>query len=470
MWIFWYILALLLTVLTWYLLLRLCSKHSQHYFYILEYGIYSFLIGVVVIPFVLFIFAWMGVQLSLMWMLFLVLWLNILLLILNIVRKTKLHFASSDIQQQFLAFPARLKIWSLLFAVWLLVKLIFGFMDITNVPTYQDDTFGNWNYRAKVFYERESLVLDKQDKDYLWQGYKQYPLTPSLYKTYLMKFTGYRHEWLVNLPSFLFYISALLLVFFWLLRITKKLTWAWLWALLLSWIPLYYIHWTNPYFDVFQSVYLFVVIYSLYQIISSKESQWISFLLFGMFLAFLGLTKNEWLTLFLPLCLFLWALAFLYKKNVLKDSLKYKRSSTLPYFLLPIVFIVFKFIYGLWFGNGNNQINQSSLSYSSDALRSIWHSIFSGGWFGLFFFLFFIIILGSLFKDKFDYKKDPALYFLIFSVLFLFIVAIVLLIFVWSLQLEAISQTWSNRMFIQLMLLFVFCIVLCVYNLTEKNV
>jgi len=62
-------------------------------------------------------------------------------------------------------------------------------MNIAHVPTYQDDTFVNRNYRAKVFYERESLVLDSKDKDYLGQGYKQYPLTPSLYKTYLIKFT-----------------------------------------------------------------------------------------------------------------------------------------------------------------------------------------------------------------------------------------------------------------------------------------
>ncbi|MDR0369636.1 MAG: hypothetical protein LBH96_03895 [Candidatus Peribacteria bacterium] len=48
-----------------------------------------------------------------------------------------------------------------------IVKVVYGMISLSAVPTYQDDTFVNWNYRAKVFYTQESLVLDKKSDDYL---------------------------------------------------------------------------------------------------------------------------------------------------------------------------------------------------------------------------------------------------------------------------------------------------------------
>lgn len=464
MWIFWYILALLLTVLTWYLLLRLCSKHSQHYFYILEYGIYSFLIGVVVIPFVLFIFAWMGGQLSLMWMLFLVLWLNILLLILNIARKTTLHFASSDVKQQFLVFPARLKIWSLLFVIWLLAKLIFGFMDITNVPTYQDDTFGNWNYRAKVFYERESLVLDKQDKDYLWQGYKQYPLTPSLYKTYLMKFTGYRHEWLVNLPSFLFYISALSLVFFWLLRITKKLTWAWLWALLLSWIPLYYIHWTNPYFDVFQSVYFFAALAMLYGFLKNK----LSVIFPILFVWILWYTKSEWLIIFMISALVTYLLRYFIRNkwSLSKESLRSFWLIIWWALLINLPFIIFKLTHGLWFGNGEANVTQTALSLHTEIFYPLYIALFKWWCYNLLFSSFVVALFYVLYKKRLN-MSSSLLFLLWFLISFAAIIFIYLTTFTFQ---YVVDQTGINRSMMQIIPVLVFVLVLLVRDGYETEV
>lgn len=49
----------------------------------------------------------------------------------------------------------------------ILAKLVIGATMIIMSPTYQDDTFANWNMRGKIFAERQSLVLDTTDPEYL---------------------------------------------------------------------------------------------------------------------------------------------------------------------------------------------------------------------------------------------------------------------------------------------------------------
>lgn len=63
-------------------------------------------------------------------------------------------------------------------------------MDILSTPTYTDDAFANWNSRAKAWFYAENLVLDKEDPKFLGGGYKQYPPTVPMAKTYFAKFFG----------------------------------------------------------------------------------------------------------------------------------------------------------------------------------------------------------------------------------------------------------------------------------------
>jgi hypothetical protein len=91
----------------------------------------------------------------------------VVLVLVNLLLKTKSSFDPADYMSSFKKTPIWIKIVVAILAIWTIVKLVFGFVSIANVPTYQDDAFGNWNYRAKVFFYRSSLVLDKNDKDFL---------------------------------------------------------------------------------------------------------------------------------------------------------------------------------------------------------------------------------------------------------------------------------------------------------------
>lgn len=463
MWIFWYVFAFSLTILSGYLLLRLVLSWAPKTFYAIEYGVYSFLVWVVLIPFVLFLFWRMGGTLSLMWMLILVLGLTTFLLILNIVLKTKISFVLLDIKHQFLSFPSWLKLWSFIFLVWLLVKLFFGFIDITHVPTYQDDTFGNRNYRAKVFYERESLVLDSKDKDFLGQGYKQYPLTPSLYKTYLIKFTWTRNEWLVNLPSFMFYICALLLVFFVLLRQTQNLKRAGLWLFMLSAIPLYYVHWTNPYFDVFQSVYFFAALSIFYIFIQNK----LPFALPILFIGMLWYTKSEWLLIFTVTVFATYILRYLIKDkwNITKEVLNRFFIIIWWVLLINLPFIIFKLSYGLWFWSWEANVAQTVLSLHTEIFPALYRALFVWWSYNLLFSSFVIALVYVLFKKRLD--KHTTLWFLLwFFIAFVTIIFIYLTTFTYQYVLD---QTGINRSMMQIIPVLVFVLVLLVRDGYEST-
>lgn len=463
MWVFWYVIGLILTVSTGYYILRLCLRTSKAYFYRFEYIIYSFLVWVICIPFILFIFGWIGVPLSLTWTLILILWINIFLIIVNNILKIRINFVSLDIKQQWIDYPLWIKIWFAVFSLWIIMKILFGFLDIIKVPTYQDDAFGNRNYRAKVFYERESLVLDKQDKDYLWQGYKQYPLTPSLYKTYLMKFTGQRNEWLVNLPSFLFYICALVILFFTILRRTKKLSWAGLWLFLLSWIPLYYIHWTNPYFDVFQWVYFFAALSIVYAFLQED----ISISLPVLFVWMLGYTKSEWLIIFMVSLFVTYILRYLIRhkwtvsKKDFRTFLRFLGSAV----IINLPFIIFKLTHGLWFGNGEANVTQTAIWLHTEIFYPLYTALFKWWCYNLIFFFFVITLVYVLFKKRLN--KASSLWFILwFGISFWAIIFVYATTFTYQ---YVIDQTGINRSMMQIMPVLVTCFVLLIRDSYEKE-
>lgn len=464
MWILWYLFGILLTILSWYLVLRLILSGTKKNFYAIEYGVYSFLIWVVLIPFLLFI-AWrIGLPLSLIWMLILVLWIIFILLFLNIILKTKIDFIDFDVKDEFISFPSWIKVWLFLFLIWLLAKLAFGFLSIVNVPTYQDDTFANWNIRTKIFYERESLVLDSTDKDYLWQWYKQYPLTPSLYRTYLMKFNWAWNEWLVNLPSLLFYVCALFLVFFSLLKETKKLKRAILWLVVLSSIPLYYIHWTNPYFDVFQSVYFFSALYILYIFVRDRLPIMLPILFIGM----LWYTKSEWMIIFTTAVLSTYAARYLIKNKfiVSKDFLRLLFIIIWWVLIINLPFLVFKLSNWLWFWNGNANLAETALSLHTEIFPALYRALFLWWSYNLLFFAFIVFIVYDLLKKRID--KNITLWFM-----FWFLISFAIIIFVYLTTFTyqyVLDQTGINRSLMQIIPVLVFLLVLLIRDCYEKQI
>ncbi len=457
----WYIIAIILTITSWYLLLRLLNNKAEKVFYRIEFGVYSFLVWIILLTFLLFIVWWLNIPLSFNTIITITLTTNILLLILNFLFKSKQYFLSIEIEE--IRHRSILsKIGGTLLIIRIITKLIFGFLSITNVPTYQDDTFVNRNYRAKVFFERESLVLDDKDKDNLWLWYKQYPLSPYLYKTYLSQRYWNWDEWLVNLPSFIFYLCALLLVFFIIMKETKKLGR----ALCATWtivsIPLYYIHGTNPYFDVFQSVYFLSALVILYQYIQKK----IPIIYPILFIGILWYTKSEWLLIFITT-----VLATHLIRNTIEENFKITKNTIKDFFiilwwsiLINIPFIIFKLAYGLWFWNGNENISKTTLSFHWEIFPALYKALFQWWAYNLLFFYLLLIILYNIFTKNIN--KKTLRFLLGWTIAFCIIIFIYLTTFTYQYVLD---QTGINRSMMQLIPTIVIILILSTYDIHEKH-
>lgn len=454
MWITGYILGIIITILIWYLLLKLITNSDKKTFYFAEFLIYSFLTWVVIVTFEMFLMWWIWIKLNLI---NIIIWNTALiwiLLWLNLFYKTKITFEDFKIFfSEFKKISTIFKLIIVIWTIWIIIKLSFWFISIVNVPTYQDDTFWNWNYRAKVWFNRQELVIDKKDKDFMWWWYKQYPITPSMYKTYLINFVWEWDEWLVNLPSFIYYICWIILLFFMIFRETKSLKFAFLWLYIISSVPLYYIHWTNPYFDVMQSIYFLITLYLLFSWYKNDNLQYLK-----LWLVFSGLSsfiKSEWLTIYLPLILWFFCVLLIIKNKNNTFSIIKKICLSFIIYLIPVIFTIFKLFNWLWFWNWSSNLSEFWVSFNKEALLSIVNnSLLRNGSFWIYFASFIFILLTYLVYRKKNYNKSILIFILFLLVLFIILGS--LLVFINSLHIEAISQTWSNRVIIQLIPCFVF--------------
>ena len=201
----------------------------------------------------------------------------------------------------------RIPTWSkgiiVLLCLWTIFKIASGAALLIGSPPYHDDVFNNWNMRGKLFYETERLTLTIPlgDEQVSRAGVSSYPPTVPMLKTWLATLAGKWDEGLVNASHILWYLSALALVFLFLRRSLPSL-WAGLGTYLLASLPLYLMHGSNAYADVFLSTHLFASVTLLFSTATSPHrSSSLTFLkLSAVASALLIFTNNESLLLYLP--------------------------------------------------------------------------------------------------------------------------------------------------------------------------
>lgn len=99
------------------------------------------------------------------------------------------------------------KLTGAIIGILLLWKLLFALFHIAFVPTYFDDETANYNYKPKVFYHTQSIVIDP-DSPWFMGGYRPaYPQGIPLFKVWVMTLTGGWTEPAVNLLSPLAWIG-----------------------------------------------------------------------------------------------------------------------------------------------------------------------------------------------------------------------------------------------------------------------
>ena len=237
-------------------------------------------------------------------------------------------------------------------------------MTLVATPPYEDDVFNNWNMRGKLFYHTQELSLEYEagNENLSTGGVHSYPATVPLTKTWLATLRGQWHEGLVNSIHIVWFLAALSLVY---CTLRRKMTKAWALggAYALSSLPLYFVHSTTAYADVFLSVHVFAALSLLLGALESDDAEHrATFLRLGALASgLLVFTKNEALLMHLPVLalMVLLSLRFLSRSDAL-DS-KAVRSAFLHYVMLIgivlVPWVLFKLTHNLNFGNAKSVLN-----------------------------------------------------------------------------------------------------------------
>jgi len=358
--------------------------------------------------------------------------------------------------------PPLRPLWKIILALallWTLFKILSGTLILASTPAYFDDTLKNWNLRAKIFVQTGSLdaIPDAVGNVSPLAGY---PPTVSLTKAWLSALSGGWEEGIINSIHVLWFLAALLLVYYGLRRRTSW-PWALSGSLFLASLPLYFFHGVNAYADVFVSAHLFAAVNLLWVALTEHDARRrLSFFrlsaLAGTLLIF---TKNEALVLYLPLLLAILITGVVF---LLRSGRLNMRNATeiLTWYagwivLIALPWLVYKWTHGLTFGNAK-AVSGTVMGWQPGVLRTFGINIFfEGNW-----HLLFPVLLLLIFT-----RAKTALQSSLASLLIFVVAALTmqLLLFLFtSLSAEALRQTGIGRGFVQLAPLIVMLIILWV--------
>jgi hypothetical protein len=356
--------------------------------------------------------------------------------------------------------------WVLRFLfAWVIVKLIIAatvFLLLT--PTYLQDALSNWNLRGKVFYVDHALtlVMPNEDPSVSPQGVSSYPPTISLTKTWLATLNGEWTDPLVNSIQVLWYIAALVMVYYAIRRYASE-GWALTGAYILGSMPLYLLHGTGPYADAFMSAHIFAAISMLFHAERNAEDRFAYLRIAIVAGALLPFTKNEGLIVYLPpllLIMIIMAVRWYWKGMINKAMLRTMAFAVLCFAAVGIPWLLYKWGNHLTFGNGK-PFTSLALGWQDNVLTSIYvNTFFEGNWLLLFPLLFLLLIWR--WKSAFTTLSILTSFFLMIYIgqgfLYLFT----------RLSLEALMQTGYARGLVQLLPVVVLIVTLLLKDAWDR--
>jgi hypothetical protein len=268
------------------------------------------------------------------------------------------------------------------------------------VPTYFDDSFDNWNLRAKVFHHTQafSLQLPGETLQASLTGISSYPPMVPLFKASLTLLYGDWSEPLMSSVHILWYLCILVLIFGALKRICS-LPWALLGAYLFSSLPLPLLHGTNAYADAFLSAHICAALLPIALAWHAQEEPERMTLLriAAIFLALLPFIKNEGMLLYFPpmLLIFAGSLWWMARRSLIgrKEAVAVALWSACCIFVFVLPWLLFKWSNGMSFGNAK-PVGSLALSWQETVLQAIAvNTFFEGNWLLLFPAFFLALML-----------------------------------------------------------------------------
>lgn len=331
---------------------------------------------------------------------------------------------------------------------WILLKSLSGFVVLLGDPSYNDDVFDNWHYRAKILHHKQMLVVDPENP-----GITAYPPTVPMLKVWFAFIHGGWNEQLAGILSPLWYLLCLALVWC-ALRRSIGINWAIVGLYLASSIPLLWMHGFTPYVDVFVAIHLAAAVLPLFHSLEgTSEHERAAWLRIGaLAAALLPMIKNETLLMHLPPVMLLAAAVVVWNLLTGKLTPRSARSPVLAYgalvaaILLP--WLLYKWSNNLTFGNAKS-IRGIELVWQQNVLKSLFITWILEANFLLLPGLFLGLLI-TRFKKAF---LSPAVVLTAFTLIVL--LGIMGIFLFTGLSAEALQQTGSARAVVQLVPLIV---------------
>lgn len=470
------LLAFFIPTLLWFLIISFFDKHQRiSYFWKITLG-YIIWIGTIW----LFMFAlwliWISYTIANIYLIL----LPIILILLFFVVKYK-RYSLFVLPKSFFGDNTSLwgKMFFILFILIFSYKLILAIVFVVQSPTYQDDSLWWWNMRAKVFYYRQELVLDKQDNEYLWIPGQPYDLESEQYvpvrsylpvnnllKTWMaLNMDKYIDEY-VNLINPMMYLFLILNVFFLLNFIFNKKA-ASIWSIVLMGFPYLWIHGTNPYADIFTATYFVISLFMTYIIVTSDkhdQKNAVFKYIFTILMLFFVLWKKE--AMFYGLI----SLFTIFIHNILQHS-KLTLSSVLnefkniiyrPFIWGAVILVSYLIRVGYLSVYMNHIDSLNEEYFHPDSFWLFLNVISYQGCFNL-IWLFAVIIGVYYFKDIIKSKiKYLYLTFILLSWLIFYTMSST------NAHYELINQTWVNRALVTLFSWLVVILILTIFSNYHK--
>lgn len=289
----------------------------------------------------------------------------------------------------FLERNRRQKFLIILLSALLLWKIFFIIFNILSGPTYFDDSVANYNYKAKIFYYSQSLVLNEEHPDF-FGGYMPWKATGvSLFKTWMAIFLGKWSECGVNLNTLFFFLALGAISYYNLKRFLPRLISLIFTYILLS-VPLLTFHAGFAYVDMIMGCYFFSGI--VYLVRWMRENDLTSFFLSSLLFSAGLSTKDEMLALFIGGVLPGLILYQLVSRMKLKKIILITISYLAPIIILNLPRFEIKRAYNLAFGV---PAEYRTFEFHPEALKILASYLFDSGNFNITWTVFFCALIFS---------------------------------------------------------------------------
>lgn len=304
-----------------------------------------------------------------------------------------LHFRKSLRKKGFKYHPLWQKILFILVVTLLVGKIIYICFFSWTVPPFFDDSVSRWNFKAKVFYLNNSLILDPLHPDFLGGTALRYPLGNSLFKSWTAFASGGWIEQYINLYGAAIYL-VMLIISYYRFRSFLDNFYSIIFSYLLVSIPLLVFHAGTGYTDGILGLYFS---FSLIYLYNGLKENYPGYIIIASILTVIALfTKAEALSYFISGTIPMIGCYLVINKKV---SLR-KKINNISLYLIPLIILIFPWF---WLKTVYHIVqtlpaSRYALEFHPEGFSIIISNLFNSGNFNIVWVIIFLVIFCGLKK------------------------------------------------------------------------